>query len=672
MSRLRAWQWGIAALAGVVAIWLGERSQHLRDIEWIAYDLRLAATASRFQASDDIVVVAIDEESMERMAPAVGRWPWPREVIAYALDACRGAEVVAMDVLLTEPELCADGLDGDQLLAEVAGAAGPVVGATVLTEAYFDDPAPPELGRFALEGAFGTDDVEAFPQAVLPYPALCSNLHQVGYVNFWRDPADAKARAVKLTSPVGDHRLPSLALATWMAAEGIGADEVGADGAGELRAGGHRARADREGNLWIRWPAGDTPYTTIPFVDLLEDVGQPHRAPPTHGLDGRIVLVGMVASGVLRDLERTPLHTTLPGVMVHAAAIDNLRQGRSIRFPARGWSWIMVLVCSLAPAALGHFGTFRPWQLPVGFLLLAGALTLCAYLPLWWGDLALPLAAPLLGLALATSGIGTVTWASERQRRRRLERLDRAKQRFTDMLVHDLKNTVTPVMFSIDLARQGSEQLSPEQFTYYVEQTYKQLLLQVNAILDIRKIEEGGLPLRRESCAPLEIVRDVARTYEAPAERLGLEVAIDEGDAAGQRLGLDPAIFRRVVENLVWNAIKYAATGSRVELRCGTTDRGGGSGGGQAAYGITIRNACPPIAPERLRQLFGEFVTGDNLQEFEHIPSTGLGLAFCKLAVEAHGGSIGIDSPIPGRDNGFQAQVLLPCATDELKHGDSP
>jgi adenylate cyclase len=79
----------------------------VHDIELQTYDLRVEATARPSTPSPNVVIVAIDNESLRRMEPLVGRWPWPRLVHATTIDylAAAGAKVIAYDILFAERDI---------------------------------------------------------------------------------------------------------------------------------------------------------------------------------------------------------------------------------------------------------------------------------------------------------------------------------------------------------------------------------------------------------------------------------------------------------------------------------------------------------------------------------------------------------------------------------------
>src|SRR5262245_38009006 len=91
-----------ALLAGALGL-LG----FVHNIELQTYDLRVAATARPSAPASNIVLVAIDNESLSRMEPLVGRWPWPRLIHATVIDylAAAGAKVIGYDILFAERDI---------------------------------------------------------------------------------------------------------------------------------------------------------------------------------------------------------------------------------------------------------------------------------------------------------------------------------------------------------------------------------------------------------------------------------------------------------------------------------------------------------------------------------------------------------------------------------------
>ena len=119
-------------------------------IELQTYDLRVAATARPSRPSDDIVLIAIDNESIRRLEPLVGRWPWPRLIHSMVIDylAAAGAKVIGYDILFAERDIRKfmvgdsewTGEESDAALVDSTRKAGNVVHVAEAASAELIDP----------------------------------------------------------------------------------------------------------------------------------------------------------------------------------------------------------------------------------------------------------------------------------------------------------------------------------------------------------------------------------------------------------------------------------------------------------------------------------------------------------------------------------------------------
>jgi signal transduction histidine kinase len=101
----------------------------------------------------------------------------------------------------------------------------------------------------------------------------------------------------------------------------------------------------------------------------------------------------------------------------------------------------------------------------------------------------------------------------------------------------------------------------------------------------------------------------------------------------------DQDLLRRILENLVENAIRHAPPNTEVQLSCATAGEG---------VELRVTDAGAGIAPEMREKIFERFVQVDNGDRIVSRAGRGLGLTFCKLAVEAHGGRIWVQDADPG------------------------
>jgi signal transduction histidine kinase len=112
---------------------------------------------------------------------------------------------------------------------------------------------------------------------------------------------------------------------------------------------------------------------------------------------------------------------------------------------------------------------------------------------------------------------------------------------------------------------------------------------------------------------------------------------IDVESAGAVEITSDGALVRRIIQNLVTNGIRHTPAGSRLRITIASAD-------GRAR--VAVHDQGRGVPPEAREKIFEKFGTVENRRE-QTYHSAGLGLTFCKLAVEAHDGTIGVDSRLP-------------------------
>lgn len=228
-------------------------------------------------------------------------------------------------------------------------------------------------------------------------------------------------------------------------------------------------------------------------------------------------------------------------------------------------------------------------------------------------------------------------YALVRRQRDDLLRLQLQKEQLMAFVVHDLKNPVN----SMDLQAQLLERIpdlpprARRPIARIREEARVQLRLILN-LLDIAKSEEGRLEPIKQRVDLAVLVSEVVAALELRAADSGVTLA---HALAVDAVHADPDLLRRVLENLVENAIRHAPEGSTVRVLA--TARGEG-------VALRVVDAGAGIPEHAREQVFERFVQlGD-----ETAPSTrggrGLGLTFCRLAVQAHGGTIRVEDANPG------------------------
>ena len=239
---------------------------------------------------------------------------------------------------------------------------------------------------------------------------------------------------------------------------------------------------------------------------------------------------------------------------------------------------------------------------------------------------------------------------AERARRRDAELTARAREQVLGVVAHDLRNPLHLVMATTELL--GEPDLEPARRHELLGMTIRattQMRRLVSDLLDAVRIQTGRLTLDLEPVTIGAIV-DQAAEMARPlaAER---SVSLESlASGRGTRLRIDRARIQQVLGNLLGNAIKFTNPGGHVVLEASIEN-------GVAAF--RVRDTGPGISPERLPLVFEQFWQGDSRDR----RGVGLGLAIVKAIVEAHGGSIAVESRV-GEGSTFSFTLPVPVADD--------
>lgn len=210
---------------------------------------------------------------------------------------------------------------------------------------------------------------------------------------------------------------------------------------------------------------------------------------------------------------------------------------------------------------------------------------------------------------------------------------ERAKQTLIDMMVHDIRNPVSGILMTTQLMLRHQAELSSSQLprVQRLEQTAGDLLRMIQNILEISKLEEGMLIPELEAF-PIDVALresiDIARPH---IEDASIAVVV-EVPATPLLVHADRSLTRRILQNLLVNAIRH---GRAQEIRLIAAPR-------EAQVVVSVADQGPGIPEEFQHLIFERFRHFDRGTPTHS--DTGLGLPFCKLAVERMGGAIWVES----------------------------
>jgi two-component system, sensor histidine kinase and response regulator len=231
-----------------------------------------------------------------------------------------------------------------------------------------------------------------------------------------------------------------------------------------------------------------------------------------------------------------------------------------------------------------------------------------------------------------------------------LQALLKLREDMVNMLVHDLRNPLTNILFGLStLEIQDCVSDRQKNRITQMRLSGKHLQSLIDDLLLMAKIESSKLQLNPTEIDLCNFITSVLSEFKGIAAQKKIEL-VSQLPEPGGSISVDVALFSRVLDNLVSNAIKFSPKQSKVVVSASYLASGGGR--------IQISDLGAGI-PDALRQkIFEKYEIGTLMQDVSQI---GLGLAFCKMVVEAHNGEISVSSNYP---TGSIFEISLPPSCD--------
>lgn len=224
-----------------------------------------------------------------------------------------------------------------------------------------------------------------------------------------------------------------------------------------------------------------------------------------------------------------------------------------------------------------------------------------------------------------------------RRQRDDLMRLQLQKERLTAFVVHDLKNPVSTIdLYAQLLLREAELPEHVHESAASIRDEVRSLMRLLLNLLDISKSEEGRLA---PVTADIDLSALVGDVFEALEVRARAKTIALESKVEVPKVKADVDLIRRVIENLLENALLHSPEESVV--RVSAVEREG-------EVEIRVSDAGPGIPKGMRESIFERFVQVESGEQAATRSGRGLGLAFCRLAVEAHGGRIWVEDGAPG------------------------
>jgi len=322
-----------------------------QSLEWKLWDARLRIFASPARADRNIVLVLVDQYSLDVYKAQGISWPWPRQMYAPLILYLKngGAKACFFDIAMTEPSLYH--VEDDQILAACMKDVGNVFFPVALSREEKEGSSTSEslLSRFSRPADEGRKAQENFRSITTPLDLFLKAVRGVANVQVNPD-ADGTYRRISLVYSYKGLNLPSVPLAL---AEFV-------QGRKDLMS----VPLDSSGGMIIRFFGPTGTYRTYPAAALINswaqiDEGKTPQIPPRE-FAGKIVLVGLSALG-LYDIKTSPLSAVIPGTEIQAAALDTLLNRHFIRPPSKifvlGLTLLLAVLSGIAVSSLRKIWT---------------------------------------------------------------------------------------------------------------------------------------------------------------------------------------------------------------------------------------------------------------------------------------------------------------------------
>lgn len=221
------------------------------------------------------------------------------------------------------------------------------------------------------------------------------------------------------------------------------------------------------------------------------------------------------------------------------------------------------------------------------------------------------------------------------QKNIQLQKLEKLKTDFYNMLIHDLKGPISELIANLDILSYSVVEEDKE-FVEASKTACDTLYSMVFNLLDISQLEEDRLKLIHEKIDPQDLIKEsLARLFgHFKLKELTFVEKIPATPAADFFWG-DRGILLRILQNLLTNAVNYSPPGETIEIGFEYLP--------SSEIKFFVKDKGPGVDPEFHQSIFDKYFQLDQKSD-GRVHTTGLGLTFCKMAVNAHGGEIGIES----------------------------
>ena len=379
--------------------------------------------------------------------------------------------------------------------------------------------------------------------------------------------------------------------------------------------------------MLIRYlPEGAIPRISV--VDIAKRRGE---------IAGKAVFLGETAQ-TAGDRIRTPYGGAMPGVMAHAQAFETLMHGDFL-IQARPYAVLLVSLAMAAAAGL-IFALLSGWP---AYLLDAALLVFAHYLPvlLFHHGVVFAYTAPVAAAWLCSIGAATYQHFFVR---RQLERTESERSRYQQAIhwaAHEMRTPLTAIQGSSEImSRYKLPEEKGKELSDMINSESKRLSRIIQTFLDVERLAEGQMELKREPFEAAEIVESCMKRVTPLAARKQIQMTLDsavEGTLLGDRELMEYALY-----NLLTNAVKYSPPQTHVRVFADSHDQ---------ELRLSVKDEGMGMDSKELKSIFRKFYRTKRAEASGEV-GTGIGLSIVEQIVTHHGGRIEVTSE-PGKGSCF-------------------
>lgn len=219
----------------------------------------------------------------------------------------------------------------------------------------------------------------------------------------------------------------------------------------------------------------------------------------------------------------------------------------------------------------------------------------------------------------------------------------RLREDLSHAIVHDLRNPLTSILLCSNLLMQTGFEGKPQKMLEIIADSGRELNSMIDDLLMLAKMESGKMILNRVAVDLNQLVALAVKQFQAIATHKEIEL-VSQLTPQKQWTLIDTNLFHRVLDNLISNAIKFSPSHSTIIVRVDYFEEQGTAEANSSPATIRVIDSGPGISADRKQRIFNKYEIGELMQGISQI---GLGLAFCKMVVEAHGGRIFVEDNQP-------------------------